>query len=243
MKPIGPLFKWFGSKFQSGKNYPEPLKGLGIYEPFAGGAGYSCRYHEFPVTLWENNPRLQELWCWLIYSATSQDILDIPLNLPEGTDIRTVGLGWGQQLLLKHWQRTNNVGSCMTISPWGSKPGQFTASTRSRVAEEINAVKHWKFEIPDWGQTGTWHLDPPYFYNYQYGQKRFDYDKYVQNVSKIPSDSLIIACEAVCPNTQSVPDYLPFEYSHRQVTSRRKQTNNHHSKELVYVRNPLTAGK
>jgi hypothetical protein len=161
LKPLHPLFKHFGSKWASSKHYPAPLPGLPLFEPFAGGAGYSLRHHQHDVTIWENNPRLQELWCWIIYSATSQDVLDIPLDVPEGTDIRTLGLSWGQQLLLKHWQRTNNVGECWTISPWGNKPGQFTANTRARVAEEIHGVKHWKFAQIEWAQAGTYHCDSP----------------------------------------------------------------------------------
>jgi hypothetical protein len=46
----------------------------------------------------------------------------------------------------------------------------------------------------------------------------------------------IIACEAICPKTGSVPYYLPFVFFQERITSRRKQTENHHSKELVYLR-------
>lgn len=236
MKPIGPLLKWYGSKWQSSRHYPAPLPGSTIYEPFCGGAGYSCRYHENSVVIWDNHPRLQELWCWLIYTATSQDILDIPLGVPEGTDIGTLGLSWGQTQLLRHWQRTNNVGACMTISPWGNKTGQWVNSTRSRLAEEIHAIKHWQFAMPDWDKPGTWYIDPPYQFNYQYGQKGFDYPRLVSHIAQIPQGSLVIASEAVCPKTGQIPTYLPFEPSHRQVTSRRKSTQSHHSKELVFVK-------
>lgn len=236
MKPVGPFLKHFGSKWQSAKRYPDPLPGSTIFEPFAGGAGYSCRYSDHKVVLWENNPRLQELWCWLIYTATSQDILDIPLGVPEGTDIRTLGLSWGQASLLKHWQRTNNVGPCMTISPWGNLPGQFTASCRARLADELGAIKHWQFAMPDWTKPGTWFVDGPYQYNYRYGQKSFDFQSMANNVMNISAGSMAIVCEAACPKTQAVPDYLPFVPSHRQVTSRRKATQSHHSRELVYVK-------
>lgn len=235
-KPLRPLFKHFGSKWASSKHYPAPLPDSRIFEPFAGSAGYSLRYHWHQVTIWETDPHLQELWCWLIYKATSTDVLDIPLNVPEGTDIRSLGLSWGQQLLLKHWQRTNNVGNCWTISKWGSSSGQWTKNTQIRVADEVNAIKHWKFEQPSWIEPGTYHCDSPYFYNYQYKQKRFNYEQYVANINKIPPGSLIMACEAVCPKTGAVPDYLPFTFSHSQVTSRRKKEENHHSKELIYVR-------
>lgn len=233
---LHPLWKCYGSKHTGSKHHPAPLPGSTIYEPFAGSAGYSLRHYKHNVVLWDINPRVQELWCWLIYKATSQDVLDIPLNLPEGTDIREIGLSWGQQLLLRHWQRTNNISECWTISKWGSLPGQFSSNTRDRVADEVNAIKHWKFRKPEWTEQGTWYCDSPYLYNYQYGVKNFDYAAYAANVSRIPAGSLIIACEAVCPKTGKVPDYLPFTPSHSQVTSRRKKTENHHSKELVYVK-------
>lgn len=236
MKKINPLFKNFGSSWASAKHYPKPIDGLPINEPFSGGAGYSLNYHWFPVNLFEINVHVAGLWQWIINDATTQDVLDIPLNVPEGTDIRTLGLSPGQQLMLKQWGRTNNHGNCWTISSWHHKPGQWTSNTRARVAEQIHAVKHWKFQPIDWTQQGTYLVDPPYKYNYQYGIKDFDYTKLVDNVNQIPQGSLVIACEAVCPKTGAIPDYLPFQPSHSQVTSRRKASNNHHSKELVYVK-------
>lgn len=239
MKPINPLFKNFGSKWSATKrgNYPKPLEGSTIYEPFAGGAGYALNFHWHNVVIYETNPHLAYLWQWLINSATSEDILNIPLGLPVGIDIRDYpGLNYGQQLLLKSWQRTNNHGNCWTISPWGNSAGQFTASTRSRVAEEVHAIKHWEFREITWTEPGTYFCDSPYLYNYRYGVKDFDFQQYSSNVGKIPVGSLVIACEAICPKTGAIPDYLPFTFSHNQVTSRRKQSQSHHSKELVYVK-------
>lgn len=236
LKKINPLFKSFGSKWSSAKHFPKPFSGSTIFEPFAGSAGYSLNYADHNVVLWEINPLLQELWFWLINEARSVDVLDIPLNVPEGTDIRTLGLSRGQQLLLKNWQRTNNIGNCWTISAWGNKPGQWVKSTRDRVADEIHAVKHWQLRPIDWTEQGTYFCDSPYYYNYKYGIKDFDFVAYAANVGKVPPGSLVICCEAVCPKTQAIPDYLPFQPSHSQVTSRRKASNNHHSKELVYVR-------
>src|SRR6266404_1750394 len=111
---ISPLFKWFGSKWQSGKHYPQPTHET-IVEPFAGGAGYSLNYCDKKVIVWEDDPNLFRLWNWLIGAATSEEIRAIPVGISEGTDIRTLRLSAGQCLLLKHWQRTNNVGDCWTV--------------------------------------------------------------------------------------------------------------------------------
>lgn len=233
-KVTGPLFKWFGSKWLASKLYPAPEHDT-IFEPFAGSAGYSLRHHEKKVVLWEGNKQLHELWSWLIGAATTRKVHEIPLALPEGTDIRTLGLSRGQALLLKHWQRTNNVGDCWTISPWGNKPGQWTENTRARVAEELHAVKHWEVLRVSYTIPGTYFLDPPYLYNYQYRFKGgFDYDRMLSNIARIPRKSQIVVCEAACQKTGRVPKYLPFKPFASRITSRRKTTENHHSKEYLY---------
>jgi len=239
LKITGPLFKWFGSKWLSSKTLPKPNYER-IVEPFAGGAGYSLRYADRQVLICESDPHIYALWCWLIQDATEAAIREIPLGIPEGTDIRTLGLSTGQQLLLKSWQRTNNVGSCWTISPWGNKPGQWTVNTRARVASEFGAVTHWK--VRDNGllalqgpQEATWFIDPPYQYNYQYRQPAMDYAALAALVQSQPGQRIV--CEAVCPKTGAIPDWLPFEPWGSRITSRRKSTNNHHSKELLWTNN------
>jgi hypothetical protein len=240
---ISPLFKWFGSKWQSAKRYPPPEHDR-IVEPFAGGAGYALNHVDKSVFLWEDDPNLFALWTWLL-QAKPEEILTIPLGVPVGTDIRTLGMNRGQELLLKHWQRTNNVGDCWTISPWGHLPGQWTANTRARVAEESQAIRHWRVVPPiDLVDLPcTWFIDPPYLYNYRYrkGLPDFDYDALSSLVQTIHSESLIIACEAARRSDGAIPDYLNFKPSHRSVTSRRKPSQSHHSNELTYVRRPGSA--
>jgi hypothetical protein len=234
---LHPLFKWFGSKWSASKLYPKPEHQI-IIEPYAGSAGYSLNYSDRDVYIYDSHPALGKLWPWLIHAATQQLILDIPINLPVGTNIRTIGLSEGQQLLLRMWQRTNNCSDCWTVSKWGSLPGQWTANTRARVAEEVSGIKHWKWgdlgSSWKWSTPATWHIDPPYLYNYRYGCK-FDHEDLAVKVSRIASDSLIIVCEATCPKTGQVPSYLPFQPFARRVTSRRKQGNNTHSNELIWT--------
>lgn len=238
MKVTGPLFKWFGSKWLSSRIYPPPEHDT-VLEPFAGSAGYSLRHHEKKIVIWEADPNLNALWSWLIKDASTADVLEIPIGIPEGTEIAALELSRGQSLLLKHWQRTNNVGDCWTISPWGNKPGQWTANTRARVAEELHAVKHWKLENVRPDRPGTYFIDPPYFYNYRYRFKKdgFDYAALVEKIKLIPRRSQIIVCEAACQKTGRVPDYLPFKPFASRITSRRKKTENHHSKEYLYYEN------
>jgi hypothetical protein len=240
-KVTGPLFKWFGSKWLSSKTLPAPAYGI-LEEPFAGGAGYSLRHHEKQVVLCEKNPHVAALWRWLIGEATEDLVRSIPIGVAEGTDIRTLGLSDGQALLLKTWQRTNNVGDCWTISPWGNKPGQWTANTRARVAEQIQAVKHWKFAEEDgmhrlrmayegpWG--ATWFIDPPYQYNYQYRGDLVNYQVLACLIWSLKGQRIV--CEAACQKTGAVPAWLPFVPFGSRITSRRKTGNNHHSSELIW---------
>lgn len=235
-KITGPLFKWFGSKWSSSKIMPSPRYGR-IVEPFAGSAGYSIRYSHLDVTICESNEHIKRLWTWLIQESSTQLVMDIPINIPEGTDIRRIGLSYGQQLLLKNWQRTNNVGNCWTVSPWGNKPGQWTANTRSRVANECYLVKHWRImsdytEATESTLEATWFIDPPYQFNYQYGNRPVDYMALAESVKRL--NGQVIVCEAVCPKTGSVPQWLPFAQFASRVTSRRKEGCNTHSKELIY---------
>jgi len=236
--PSGPLFKWFGSKWLSAKKLPRP-EYASIVEPFAGGAGYSLRHAAHNVRLYERDPHIFALWKWLTDEASEAAIREIPLGVPEGTDIRTLGLSHGQQLLLKNWQRTNNVGDCWTVSPWGSKPGQWTASTRARVAEEVQCVKHWRIVGADGllafdSEARTWFVDPPYEHNYQYRSKtRLDYERLAARLRECKGQ--VICCEAVCQKTGAVPTWLPFEFFGERITSRRKASNNHHSRELIWV--------
>ncbi len=241
----GPLFKCFGSKWQSSKQLPRPEYN-DIFEPFAGGAGYSLRHYSKNVTICEQNEHVYNLWHWLINSATDRDILEIPLDMPEGIDIRQIGLSTGQALLLKNWQRTNNVGNCWTISSWGCKPGQWTKNTRARISNEIGAIKHWKverdaFNIMEIYQEipSTWFIDPPYQYNYQYGLRNpIDYIKLAEQAKKLIGQKIV--CEAICQKTGAQPNWLTFETFGDRVTSRRKADNNHHSKELIWVEKKLS---
>ena len=230
----GPLFKWFGSKWLAAKHYPPPLYSR-IVEPYAGSAGYSLRHVEQQVVIWDNDPNLQVLWPWLISEATEAAIREIPTDLPEGVDIRTLGLSSGQAMLLKHWQRTNNVGDCWTTSPWGNKPGQWTENTRARVGEEIEQIHHWEFRPPDFSEVATYFFDPPYLFNYRY-RNGHDFDhKELSRAARFIRGQVIV-CEAACPKTGAVPEYLPFEFFGRRITSRRKATQSHHSHELMFCR-------
>lgn len=239
----GPLFKWFGSKWQNSRYYPAPHASK-IIEPFAGGAGYSLRFAYHDVKLAETDPHISALWAWLINEACEEDVLEIPVEFPVGFDIRILPMSKGQQLLVKNWQRTNNVGDCWTISPWGNMPGQWTENARRRVSRELSLVKHWELHADGFQLLEsplkddpeiTWFIDPVYMFNYKYRMKTaFDYERLSSAVHELKGQ--VIVCEAICPKTGAIPNYLPFEFFRNSVTSRRAQGSNTHSKELMYYK-------
>lgn len=233
-KVTGPLFRWFGSKWNASKHYPAPEHAQ-IFEPYAGSACYSLRHAEKEVTIWDADPNLQLLWGWLINEASEAAIREIPIEGTPGQDIRELGISAGQAMLVKHWQRTNSTGDCWTFSPWHGKPGMWNVNTRARVAAEVGAVKHWKFKPIEFNTAGTWFVDPPYEYNYKYrkGLGDIDYSALAQRLHAIPQPRQVIVCEAACQKTGALPAWLSFQDFRSMVTCRRKPGQNHHSRELI----------
>lgn len=237
MTVVSPLFKWPGSKWRSIPRYPAPMGYDRIIEPYAGSATFSLHYADRKVILWDTNPHLQVLWPWLI-SATEEEVMAIPTNVPIGTDIRTLGLSPGASELLRCWQRTNSTRPSWTISNWQGKLGNWSEFVRGRVASSLRHLRHWQFRKPDYASDcpAAVFVDPPYQYfakTISYYQPPIDYAQLADTISAIPSSSLVIACEAPCPKTGATPTYLPFAplYS---------TTNMHHKRyaELAYVRRP-----
>jgi hypothetical protein len=239
-----PLMRWFGSKWMHTSYMPRPV-GSVIIEPFAGSACYSTRYFRKHCILAEQHRTLYPTWDWLINRAAKQDIESIPVGLEEGSDLRSLGLSHGQSLLLKHWQRTNNVSDCFTVSSWGNKPGFWTKSARANVANAVEQIKHWRVEREGFDllegplaadPAVTWFIDPVYKYNYNYGIKNFDHGRLAAAVNNIRG--FVIVCEATCPKTGAKPDYLPFHKFSKMITSRRAAGANNYSEELLYIQEP-----
>lgn len=239
MKTTGVMFKYFGSKFSKFHLYPTPNTST-IIEPYAGGAGFSLNYSNRNIIISEKNPEVFLLWQYLIKHLTSNDILSIPLNLPIGTDIRELDLSDGQRLLLKYWQRTNNISACWTISKWGNLNGQWTKGTRKRLSEEIKLIKHWElyrtaeevFEKYKNDPNIYWFIDPPYQFNYRYNESsEFNYVKLLEYINEIKG--FVVVCEGKS-KCGMLPTYLPFKELYKSKKKYSKQYSNIASVELIY---------
>ena len=227
-----PMFKYFSSKHRSSKHYPPP-KYNKIYEPFAGSAGYSLRYHERKVILSDSDAELILLWKWL-FNVTPEEILALPYEtLIVGQDLRTIGLSSEAADLIRRWQRTGNCSS-WTVSRfnhilrvtngkpnWMTGPlkngtvtkntGMWHPNTRTYLAENVTKIRHWQAHwMPYWEidtnvEPATWFLDPPY-QHVKGGFKEntpINYSHLRDWLMKLPGQ--VIVCE------QEGANWLPFE--------------------------------
>jgi len=77
--PLAPFWRYYGGKFRAAPHYPPPRHET-IVEPFAGAAGYACRYPDRNVILVEKYPVVAELWRYLI-AVPSSEVRRIPANI------------------------------------------------------------------------------------------------------------------------------------------------------------------
>jgi hypothetical protein len=159
-----PLFRFFGSKWTLAPHYPPPRFPI-IVEPFAGGAGYSTRYHRRQVVLVERDPKIAELWRWLI-AAKPDDIRDLPLLEPGDAIPETVT--GGARWLIGFWCALTTAHPQNVLVPSSARvPTAFwNRRVRERTAQSVGAIKHWTVIEGDYSDApdveATWFVDPPY---------------------------------------------------------------------------------
>lgn len=166
---LRPFFKYPGSKHTLAKRYPRPRYDV-VVEPFAGSAQYSTLHYERQVLLIESDPEIAQLWHWLV-TVDPDVVARLPVDLPHGEDIRTLGLpSRGAELLVRAWQRVGS-NNCWTVSKWcGLNSGMWSARTRDAIASQVEKIRHWKvlhlkFDpslagVP--AENATYFIDAPY---------------------------------------------------------------------------------
>ncbi len=201
------FLSYFGSKAKIAELYPPPRYKT-LVEPFAGGAGYSLRHHHKNVVLIEKNRDVYEVWKWLIEKATKEEILSLPVVF---TDLRKVDIPSihkkfiGFHLSVYNSVPRNKPTSCT----------QWTVLTRSRIARQLHAIKHWRIVHGNFSQAtdivkdkATWFIDPPYQtkrlrHAYPRSAKTIDFSALSDWCQSLPGQ--VIVCE------QQGADWLPFE--------------------------------
>jgi hypothetical protein len=162
-----PFFSFFGSKYRVAPHYPQPTYGT-IIEPFAGSAGYSLRYPDRQVKLYDADPVICRVWDYLIH-VSSEEVRRLPVLFDHVDEINAPQEA---KWLIGFWLNKGTVHPSKTASKWMrdyqfKQPGVYWGERiRERIASQVGSIRHWTMlqasysEIPD--QEATWFIDPPY---------------------------------------------------------------------------------
>jgi hypothetical protein len=204
--PLKQFFSFFGSKVGLSRHYPPPAFGT-VIEPFAGSAGYACRYPDEEVLLYDIDPCIVRIWEFLI-RATRQDVLSLPL-MP----VDVFKLSQAERDFIGFWWRRSDNRPAKKPGPWALS-GKYAESfwserTRLRIGNQVERVNHWKIKLASYKDipvvAGTWFVDPPYQLagkKYTFGSKLIDYTSLAEWVKSLPGQRIV--CEG--PGA----DWLPF---------------------------------
>lgn len=145
----GPLFGYIGGKWKLAPMYPAPTEDV-LIEPFAGSAGYSLRYPNRKVMLYDADPELCSVWHYLIHAAASEI-----LSLPNDPD-RVGSYPPEVRKLVSLWVDRKS----------GGTPGRWGESAKERIASAQPSIRHWQVKCCDYQnvpiERATWYVDPPY---------------------------------------------------------------------------------
>lgn len=169
---LAPFWRYYGGKNRASVLYPAPEHDT-VVEPFAGAAGYSCRYHTKQVILVDRSPVIAGIWRYLI-AATEREVLSLP-DLDEGGSVDDLPSWVPQEArwLVGFWCNTGAVTPRKTQSARNREYGQDAPNwggwgykARQRIARQVSKIRHWRIiegeytDAPD--VEATWHIDPPY---------------------------------------------------------------------------------
>ena len=164
MKPLRPFFSYFGAKWRIAPKYPAPRHEI-VVEAFAGSAGYALRHHSRRVLLCEANPKVRDLWRWLI-GVDAEEIRRLPL-LRIDQNVADLAVRSEAATLIGLWCSKGTASPHTRLSAWAKKwPRQFWGvEMRERVASQVDAIRHWTV-LDDYraaaNDASTWFVDPPY---------------------------------------------------------------------------------
>jgi|7_EtaG_2_1085326.scaffolds.fasta_scaffold00174_14 hypothetical protein len=169
---VGPFWRYYGGKWRAAPRYPRPEQET-IVEPFAGAAGYSCRYPSRRVILIDASPIICGIWRYLI-AASPSEILALP-DIPEGGTVDDMGVCQEARWLAGFWCNNGAAAPCKSPSAWArehedrGKQGPWAGwgwKARKRIAADVQHICHWQViqgaytSAPD--IEATWMVDPPY---------------------------------------------------------------------------------
>jgi site-specific DNA-adenine methylase len=163
---LRPFFSFYGGKWRAYKKYPAPSH-TSIIEPFAGSAGYSTRYPDRNVTLYEADPVIAGVWDYLIHTPEPEI-----RRLPIGDDLWSgdFKIPVEAQNLIGFWLNHGTTRPSRSASAWmraGKHDTSFWGEAiRERIASQVQHIRHWTIRNESYANAvnrpATWFIDPPY---------------------------------------------------------------------------------
>lgn len=208
----GPFISYYGSKWRAASLY-DPPQHRTIVEPFAGGAGYSCRFPARDVILVDADEHIAGVWSYLIRTPAAEIMrLRAPVDHVDEID--------GPQearWLVGFWLNNGGASPCKTPGKWNrvaAEKGHAQAwgpRCRERLARSVESIRHWKIIHGTYRDApscrATWFVDPPYDGRagsfYRHGSGRIDYSDLAAWCMSL--DGQVQVCEA------DGATWLPFE--------------------------------
>lgn len=169
MIKLKPFFRYFGGKYRNAPHYPKPVHDR-LVEPFAGAAGYACRYPERRVFISDVNPRIVGIWDYLIKTPEheiaripdTRAVDDLPSWVPQEAK-------WLVGFWLNNATTEPRKVQCegrRNLESKGRKLEYWNRAVVQRITSQQQAIRHWivrswsYHEIPN--ARCTWFVDPPY---------------------------------------------------------------------------------
>lgn len=228
------LFPYYGSKIRAAAKYPAPPKDWTIVEPFAGAAGYSCRYPDRDVHLYDADPVVCAVINYLIRS-THDDIMKLPL-LKDKQLVGELDIDQDAKWMIGFWLNSGSISPKNMLSAWGREsqdnmPANFWGERcRARLAKAVEQINHWTCTNASYKDIKTlnfdpyetvWFVDPPYMGAgkfYKHSSNDIDYIHLRQWCNCLMGQ--VIVCENMGAN------WLPFEqlYEMRGAARGRKKS-------------------
>tara|TARA_Y100000592_G_scaffold99055_1_gene173873 strand:+ start:674 stop:1372 length:699 start_codon:yes stop_codon:yes gene_type:complete len=211
---LRPFFSYYGSKWRAGGRVPPPVHRV-IVEPFAGSAGYSLRYPDRQVILYDLDPVIAGIWRFLI-SAKESEILSLP-DLEPGQRVDSLPVCQEAKDLIGFWCNKGSSQPANIMSKWARNPKYqampcnfWGPGIRERIASQQSAIRHWMIVEGTYKHAAnikaTWYVDPPYAamgYCYAKSSKSIDFQA-LGDWCKARRGQVIV-CE------QQGANWLPFQ--------------------------------
>jgi hypothetical protein len=148
--------------------YPAPTHST-IIEPFAGSAGYSLRYPDHQVRLYDADPIICGIWNYLIH-VSPDEIRGLPVVFDHVDELNVCQEA---KSLIGFWLNKGTVQPSKSPSKWMrdyqvKQPGctYWSPAVTERIAQQVPFIRHWTISLASYetipNMKSTWFIDPPY---------------------------------------------------------------------------------